>query len=347
MKPAFSIVIPNYNSSNTIVLCLDSVLSMNYKNYEVIVVDDKSTDNSVSIIKKYKEKYKGKLRLIQLDKKTGAAGARNIGVKNARGKIIMFTDTDIVNYNDILTNAEEIISIHKDASAFVGIFSPYLVHKNFLSNYKHLYLCYYFIKQDDYITTLNTSLTFIKKDAFEKVNGFNPSFGVIGEDVELGTRLAKNGYKIRLCRSLHMEHLKKYNLSNFVKDEITRARKMFRIFLNTKFTKSKKNNVENSYKLKPISLYISLALTASLIVVSIIYRLTGIKIAYYAIWLLIATFIATNISFWRYLKSQRGIVFASKSIFMTFFDMVLMLFGMSLAVKNFIAGEGAIQKWHY
>ena len=347
MKPLFSIVIPNYNSSNTIRSCLDSIFSMNHKSYEVIIVDDKSTDNSHSIIKKYKGKYKDKLKLIQLGKKAGAAGARNIGVKNSRGKIIMFTDIDIVNYNDTLTKAEKIIEKSKDASAFVGIFSPELIHKNLLSNYKHLYLCYYFIKQDEFITTLNTSLTFIKKNVFEKVNGFNPKFGVIGEDVELGTRLVKNGYKIRLCRSLCMMHLKKYNLSNFVKDEITRARKMFRIFLMTKLVKSEKNNAENSYKLKPISLYISLVITSTLIFIGIAYAITGVKAAYYAIWTLTIAFITTNISFWSYLRSQRGFIFALESAFITLFDMVLMLFGMSLALKEYIMGKDTFQKWHY
>ena len=347
MKPVFSIVIPNYNSSNTIASCLDSIFSMDYKNYEVIIVDDNSTDDSVSIINKYKEKYKDKLKLIQLGKKAGAAGARNIGVKNSKGNIIMFTDTDIINYSNTLTKAEKLIKKYRDASAFVGIFSPELVHKNLLSNYKHLYLCYYFIKQDDFITTLNTSLTFIEKTVFEKVNGFDPAFGVIGEDVELGTRLVKNGYKIRLCRSLHMVHLKKYKLSNFVKDEVIRARKMFRIFLRTKFVKNEKNNAGNSYKLRPISLYISLALTASLIVIVIAYIITGFKVAYYAILALVLMLITTNISFWSYLKSQRGFIFALKSAFVTIFDMLLMLFGMGLALKDFIMGRDSFQKWHY
>ena len=336
MKPKFSIVIPNYNSSDTIVLCLDSIFKMDYINYEVVVVDDKSTDNSVSIIEKYKAQYKNQVKLIKLEKKAGAAGARNIGVKNSRGEIIMFTDADVINFQGTLAIADRFIRLHKEASAFVGIFSPELIHKNFLSNYKHLYLCYYFIKQDDYLTTLNTSLTFIKKNVFEKVGGFNSQLGVIGEDVELGTRLVKNGYKIRLCRELSMEHLKSYNLRNFVKDEITRARKMFRIFLSSKFTKNEVKNVGNSYKLKPIDLYISLATTNMFIVALVAYLITGNEIVYYGIWVLLTTFTITNISYWSYLKNRRNLAFALKATFVTFFDMLLMSFGMALALKDFI-----------
>lgn len=333
MKPLFSVVIPNYNSSKTIDLCLSSALSMD-GNYEVIIIDDKSTDNSVPIIKKYMKSNKN-LRLIELGKKAGAAGARNIGVKKAKGNIIMFTDSDIICYKDILAKAERIIKENKDAAAFVAIFSPKLIHKDLLSNYKHLYLCYYFIKQDGYITTLNTSLMFIRKDVFEKLKGFDEKLGVIGEDVELGTRLVSNGYKILLCRSLSMEHLKKYSLANFVRGELTRARKMFRIFLVTKLENKPKKTL-NTYKLKPISLYISLALTAMQIAVLIVYLTTGFKPAFYAVLMLIAGFIATNISYWNYLKSQRGVLFALKAPFVTFFDMVLMLFGMGLGLKDFI-----------
>lgn len=333
MTQLFSVVIPSYNSSRTIGLCLKAVLSMD-GNYEVIIVDDKSTDNSVSTVKRLMKSHKN-LRLVELGRKAGAAGARNIGVKKAKGDIIMFTDADIICSKDTLTKAEGIISQNKDVAAFVAIFSPKLIHKDILSNYKHLYLCHYFIKQDDYITTLNTSLMFIRKGIFEKLGGFDQKLGVIGEDVELGTRIVGNGHKILLCRSLAMEHLKEYSLGNFVRDELTRARKMFRIFLNAKLEKKPKT-ASNTYKLKPISLYISLALTAMMAAMAIAYLVTGFKPAFYAVLMLIAGFIATNLSYWSYLKSQRGALFALKASFVTLFDMALMLLGMGLGLKDFI-----------
>ena len=64
----FSILIPNYNSESTIKKCLDSILNQKYKDYEVIIVDDMSTDNSVQIIKMYQEEYYDIIKLIELDK---------------------------------------------------------------------------------------------------------------------------------------------------------------------------------------------------------------------------------------------------------------------------------------
>lgn len=87
----YSIIIPNYNSSKWIKRCLDSILQQTYKDYEIIIVDDMSTDNSVEIIKEY---LSYNVWLIELKEKKYNGGTRNVGVKNARGKYILFLDCD-------------------------------------------------------------------------------------------------------------------------------------------------------------------------------------------------------------------------------------------------------------
>lgn len=59
-----SIIIPMYNAEKNISLCLDSILNQTYKNFEIIIVNDGSTDNSLKIVNKYKEKYKDKITVI-------------------------------------------------------------------------------------------------------------------------------------------------------------------------------------------------------------------------------------------------------------------------------------------
>ena len=85
-----SVVIPLYNSEKTIKDCLDSVLNQNYNNYEVIVVDNNSTDNSKKIIHKYK-----KIRYV-FEAQRGRGAARNTGVKTSKGEIILMTDSDCI-----------------------------------------------------------------------------------------------------------------------------------------------------------------------------------------------------------------------------------------------------------
>lgn len=86
----FSIIIPVYNSEKFIKKCIDSILEQNYKNYEIIVVNDGSTDKSKEIVKKYKI---NNLRLIN-QKNKGLSGARNAGLKCALGKYVIFIDAD-------------------------------------------------------------------------------------------------------------------------------------------------------------------------------------------------------------------------------------------------------------
>ena len=86
-----SVVIPTYNRAGTITRCLNSVLKQTYNNIEVIVVDDCSSDNTKEIVNSFSD---SRLKYICLDKNSGACVARNVGVSNAKGKIIAFQDSD-------------------------------------------------------------------------------------------------------------------------------------------------------------------------------------------------------------------------------------------------------------
>lgn len=88
-----SVIIPNYNNGDKISFCLDSMLNQTYKNLEIIVCDDNSTDNSVDIIKMYIDKYK-QIKLIESDVNSGTYAMRNVGLKNATGFFIAICDSD-------------------------------------------------------------------------------------------------------------------------------------------------------------------------------------------------------------------------------------------------------------
>lgn len=90
-----SIILPLYNASNFIDETLQSVLAQTYAHWELLVVDDVSTDNSLAIVQKYAAKDK-RIKLLQHSKNAGAAQARNTGIKNATGRYIAFIDADDV-----------------------------------------------------------------------------------------------------------------------------------------------------------------------------------------------------------------------------------------------------------
>lgn len=88
-----SMIMPVYNSEKYIAEAIESVIKQTYKNWEIIVVNDASTDDTEKIIKSYREKDK-RIKLISLPKNQGAANARNIAIQNAKGRYIAFLDAD-------------------------------------------------------------------------------------------------------------------------------------------------------------------------------------------------------------------------------------------------------------
>ena len=93
MNNLVSIITPSYNSSKFIEECVSSVLSQTYTNWELLIVDDCSKDNSRDIISELADKDE-RIKSIFLKKNIGAASARNIAIKKAKGKYIAFLDSD-------------------------------------------------------------------------------------------------------------------------------------------------------------------------------------------------------------------------------------------------------------
>lgn len=91
MKHKFSLIIPAYNVEKYIKKCLDSVLNQTYTNYEIIIINDGSTDNTSKILESYKSNKK--IKIINQENK-GLSSARNTGVSNAKGDYILFIDSD-------------------------------------------------------------------------------------------------------------------------------------------------------------------------------------------------------------------------------------------------------------
>ena len=92
MDKKISIVVPVYNGEKYISKCLDSLINQLYKNIEIIIINDGSSDNTEKICNKYKE-IDSRIKLISVDN-GGVSRARNIGIENATGQFLMFCDSD-------------------------------------------------------------------------------------------------------------------------------------------------------------------------------------------------------------------------------------------------------------
>lgn len=185
----FSVIIPLYNKRAWIKRAIESVLSQKLDNFELIVIDDGSTDNGVEeIISIFNNE---KFRLIkQLNK--GAWAARNAGIENARSNWIAFLDADDIWFNDHLLELNEIIKKFPQSGL---ISTKYIMVHNNIKELKYKRVEKANIKKIDYFSEASndigivfSSSSAVRRDVAFKLGGFKPFRA--GEDLEYWARIA-------------------------------------------------------------------------------------------------------------------------------------------------------------
>ena len=163
-----SVLIDNYNYANFLPECIESVLNQTYKNFEIIIVDDGSMDNSKEIIENYAKKDK---RIKPIFKENGGqASAFNEGIKHCNGDLICFLDSDDLFEK---TKLQEVIKIYKKGYEYIINDYIFLGNTNLKDNYKpyfpyggyNLFLVYYLTKY----TGSSTSNISISKNLANKI----------------------------------------------------------------------------------------------------------------------------------------------------------------------------------
>nr|MBC7244109.1 glycosyltransferase [Chloroflexota bacterium] len=247
-----SIVIPVHNAAHTLSECLQAIQGSSYTEYEVLVVDDASADESAQVAAQYG------CRLIRLTENVGAAQAKNIGAKEAKGDIILFTDADIVLQPDTLS----IVAAHfQDPSiaGVVGLLGERLRYSNFSSHFKNLWMNYTYRRlaaskdAERGVGVFLTSIAAIRKEIFEQMGGFDPGYrgASVTEDIEFGQRLLSAGHKIRLDSRLAVEHLKHYSFSGLLRTDFERAFGLTKTWLRKKLEPSLRATGQKYYASVP------------------------------------------------------------------------------------------------
>ncbi len=117
-QPLVSVIIVNYNGQKWLKKCFDSLMDQTYKNFEIIFVDNNSSDDSIEFIEKnYKNK---RIKVIKSDKNLGFAGGNNLGIKEAKGDYILFLNNDTWVENNFI---KDIFDFYKNNS--YDIVAPY------------------------------------------------------------------------------------------------------------------------------------------------------------------------------------------------------------------------------
>jgi GT2 family glycosyltransferase len=194
-----SVVIPNYNGSKTIEKCLEAVFLSDYDAFEVIVIDDASTDNSAELISAFP------CKLVQLETNSGASRARNAGANQSSGEIIFFIDSDCIIKKDTLNLVRKAIAGHRN-TVIGGSYTLLPYDDNFFSTFQSVFIHHSELKRSepDYVASHCMA---IERKLFEKSGGFPEKFLPIIEDVELSHRLRRLGCKLRMEPTILVRHI--------------------------------------------------------------------------------------------------------------------------------------------
>lgn len=219
--PAVSVVIPVRNGGSDLERGLRGLRDSAWTDYELIVVDDGSTDDSAAIARA------AGARVIRHEKPLGPAAARNTGVRAARAEWIFFLDADVVPHHNTMTRALAQLGRHPELSALFGSYDDTPTDRGVVSQFRNL--LHHFVHQDGAFTndlrpahTFWTGCGVIRRDVFLLLKGFDPSLyrRPAIEDIELGYRLTQAGYRIALARDVQVTHLKRWTLSSMVRTDV-------------------------------------------------------------------------------------------------------------------------------
>ena len=249
-NPKVSIIIPVYNGEKTLRQCLNSVLNQTYKNYEVIAIDNNSTDKTKEIIKEFQKKYSS-IKYI-FEKTKGRGAARNTGIRVAKGYIMAMTDSDCIvpqNWIKELTNP----IIYENENVVMG-FEEDLIKNYWTKNIQKAN--WKFINEnlnEEYASHLDTKNFAVKSSVMKKLM-FDSSLGNM-EDFDLYLRIKKIA-RIRFNPLIKVGHNHKSSLINVIKINLDRAYWVAKIYEKHKKNKEyKKEPMFGSISFKSFLLY--------------------------------------------------------------------------------------------
>jgi len=196
--PAVSVIIPTYNRAHTIIRAIESILKQTYQDFEIIVVDDGSTDSTNKVIYSFKD---ARIRYTRHEHNKGEAAARNTGIKRAKGKFIAFQDSDDESLPHRLEKEVEVLDSHPQIS---------IVYGNMIRVFEDGYECSMSVPDIGYSNTkaYNAFISFkaenigigtcmIRKSCFKNMGYFDINLHRF-EELDFFIRASRSGYLYKI-----------------------------------------------------------------------------------------------------------------------------------------------------
>lgn len=207
--PFFSVIIPLYNKENYIQATVESILNQEFQDFEIIIVNDCSTDKSLEMAQKITSE---KIRYIQHEKNKGLSASRNTGIRNAKAQYVAFLDADDWWQPTYLKKIKLLIDNYPTASIFATAYTEVYPNEKYLEpavNKKHLPKDETILIDDFFTLNLNQPLynpssVCYNKNIFDEVGFFDEEI-TFAEDVDFNIR-ANFNHALAYCNSIEMHY---------------------------------------------------------------------------------------------------------------------------------------------
>ena len=188
--PIISVVMPVFNAEGFVARAIESILNQTLKDFEFIIIDDSSTDNSVRVMKSF---HDPRIKLICNEKNVGVGASLNIGIKKARGKYIARMDADDVSYRNRLVEQIKFLERNRDVSVLGSCASLFDENGEIWGSIVPLAKP----KLKDWLWSAQVihASVLMKKEDVKSVGGYDSEANRF-EDYDLWLRIIKNGYVI-------------------------------------------------------------------------------------------------------------------------------------------------------
>lgn len=211
VQPQVSIVIPTHNATETLPSTIEACLDQSHSDFEIIVVDDGSTDDTEHIVRCYPVRY-------LKQENAGPASARNRGWRTASGEIICFTDSDCVPARDWVSKLVEGYT-SEEIGGVGGTYDMANDH-SLLAACVHEEIAQRHLRMPRFVDYLGSFNLSYRRSVLEEVRGFDESYRTAsGEDNDLAYRVKKRGYKLAFTRDARVAHYHPEHLSQYLRQQ--------------------------------------------------------------------------------------------------------------------------------
>jgi glycosyltransferase involved in cell wall biosynthesis len=304
-----SVIVPVHNGLQVIGPCLEALRVSTYPNFEVLVVDDCSTDGTPQIVRNFG------VQCLKTPRKIGPAGARNLGAEHGIGEILAFVDADVVLPPEGLGIMAEAFARDSSLAAVFGSYDDEPACSTFISQYKNLMHHYVHQSSSEQASTFWAGCGAVRKRIFQIVGGFDETTYTTPsvEDIGLGLELTRRGYPIRLEKQLSVKHLKQWTVFSLLQADIFgRAVPWTRLILKSgRVPRDLNLNYRSRISAVLIGLLVGIGL--SLLAFSSVRR-TLMSSAMFAVVVTCAVLLVLNFDVYRFFWRKRGLLFAARAV---------------------------------